>query len=999
MKLAVGWIFVVHLTYYSSVASSSKEPVTTTTMKPAPSDQGEDALTRPVDKGMEPVYTMTNFFLETMINPKSLAELYEKVDLTDWNAIFHSLNTEWDMWIRHHYEYFICVLVGVVFSLATVAFGIALCICRCHGKCGVKQDEMDDKNTACKRRACVIGIIILLVPVMLGIVASFIGNQLAYEGTVDTGMSYAFHNSLGRLSSFQSDLLKSYDQIIEGHFEESSSEIIADIGDYPHRCKEVVDEKYGVTALFDEVESYVARLNNTKFVMMEIDKLSADLLDAAFELSNLVDDMRENMTFDFEYCQDVDENCAKALKMIEDLQVVLNASELIGSMAPSVQLIEDVTTGDRNIFDGLNEALAEFHTLSDLINTSTSVHLRALTTSTESFGGDVQVFINYTVTRMTSISFTQAQDFVSKTMGPWMKKAGDIKYFICLGGSLFIVIVMVIYFIALGFGLCGERANVDAHCCNRGNSASLLMASAYLTMVGIALLFLAISLLLVPGGIAHTDVCQHLVKMEDDEVLRVFDDIINAQLKINISATSTYLNCQQDETFYTALECDTFGEDFNVSHIIQQGMTDIHRELDSLHNVSLTSNIVLLNEILESNLVKLSTELSDIDFSLHWNQINSVVTALNLTSFSHFLAESAKNTTEELAEMFMSYSQLIQQLQDENAALIEGLQDLMARNVHSVEDFLNETDPMQLRNQINNTQQMMNHVGIQEAVMTVSNELSNEYEDMNQLLEDEVRYSVGNCLPVYTAVADSITEACVIFLYPFNAYWFSMGWCLFFMTFTVPLAILLAGYYEKTEKYSKMPEYTFQVSSLYSSVPSVHRQRTRHKGPGPPATMDVTESEFEMLDLDSYEKSFSDLYGHANSGFTAAKENDDGGFGEFRTNSNHCRQLSSPNLTTPPFLGNTFNPDFSHDSNTPSDWSEDRFASRNLAYRANSHVYDSPIISSPPPEEGPDPYTPYENLSDNRHFQYDNPGYSMQLPEPQHITVEREKGFINSAYF
>ncbi|ELT94795.1 hypothetical protein CAPTEDRAFT_208379 [Capitella teleta] len=956
--------------------------------------QGEDALTRPVDKGMMPVYIMTNFFLETIINPRSLVDLSKKVVLTDWEAILHSLEHDWEIWIDHHYGFFICVVFSVATCIGMMVVAVVVCVCRCHGKCGGKVDKVDDKNTVYKRRGCTLALSTILVPLMLGTVALFIGNQLAYEETLKDGMAYTFDDSLGRLSSFQKDTINSYDTIIANDFRIASQELIENLDHFGEHCLNTIEEHAQASVLFDQLKTYVSQLNQTKQELMSIEELSEDMASLSERLDEELFALRQNMTIDMEPCRDNNSYCEIALQRVEDLEVVINASQLIGATQDSIDIIDDVTNGDETISDGLNKAIEEYRGIQNSIEETASDQIKILLTATEASNVEVQIFINFTTFKMNGVSFTSAQNYVNQSLSPWIQTAGDIRYYSCLAVGCFIIIIAVLYAIALAYGICGERPTVEATCCNRGNGAGLLVTTAYLTLASSGIFLLATSLLVVPGGIVHTDVCRHMVNLEDGGVLQVFDDMIAAYTNINISALGAYQNCSKGQTIYTATGFDALGSEFNVSHMVDKELSTINTELNVLNTLNYTSTeVILLNDALRMSLTSLAEELHQLDFSDHRAQIRSNITSLDLQAFAEFLAEAADHSNE-MQDVFMTYSEKVQSIQNEFMPLFASQQDEMNSHVKKTSEFINGTQPLDMIDKLNKTETSLKDNLIEASVHGVTEELQEKINEMFGVLEKQIREDVGKCDSVYTAIADSVTEACVFFLYPFNAYWLCLGWCIFFLAFTVPIAIILAGYYEKTQKFTKtdVPSLTFE--NMYASVPSVHRQR--RKGPGPPAcTLDVTQLEFEMLDVDSYERhSDHELNEQWSKGFGHEDEDEDGGFKEFQTQARLRRQLSDPRLDDDDVLyASTFNPNLIQECVTSAN-DVDPYATTNLAYRSSSHVYDSPLPITPP-GEGPDPYTPYVN--DDLNFQFDNPGYGAQIPEPQSTGINRAN--VNCAYF
>ncbi|XP_013402802.1 uncharacterized protein LOC106168322 [Lingula anatina] len=89
--------------------------------------------------------------------------------------------------------------------------------------------------------------------------------------------------------------------------------------------------------------------------------------------------------------------------------------------------------------------------------------------------------------------------------------------------------------------------------------------------------------------------------------------------------------------------------------------------------------------------------------------------------------------------------------------------------------------------------------------MKTINETADKVKEvLNEAINSAVKglkEDVGKCRVLYSSLETLHGTVCKTVLYPFNGFWYSIGWCLFFFIPSIIFAMLLAGQYRKTEEY------------------------------------------------------------------------------------------------------------------------------------------------------------------------------------------------------
>ena len=90
-----------------------------------------------------------------------------------------------------------------------------------------------------------------------------------------------------------------------------------------------------------------------------------------------------------------------------------------------------------------------------------------------------------------------------------------------IGLSCVLLLVVLLNYLGLMFGACGERAYEDAGACNKGVGANFLMAGVGFTFIFSWLLMLLTTILFIVGGPTETEICRHLINPVNSSQIQV----------------------------------------------------------------------------------------------------------------------------------------------------------------------------------------------------------------------------------------------------------------------------------------------------------------------------------------------------------------------------------------------------------------------------------------------------------------------------------------------
>ena len=425
--------------------------------------------------------------------------------------------------------------------------------------------------------------------------------------------------------------------------------------------------------------------------------------------------------------------------------------------------------------------------------------------------------------------FTQAHTSIPN-MKPYLDDYGIYVYYIGLGMSCLVLLILSCHILGLFYGFCGKRpGNVYGdECCNRGTGANWLLAGVYLTFLfSLVLLALTTALFLV-GSTAEKVVCEALHHPDDSELFKVLDrKFIQLQREYSedlesvaedLSLRHIMSNCHANETLYNLLNLKSI---YNVEELKNwKNDYGIGDDISSLKNkIRLDDNlrgIEILTPQAKKDLLQLaSSEISDLKVSKYTQLMQEKITQLDLDIFVQKLKrvrdqlplgtktgrdvratiENQIGFLEQMQNLVVQLQMGIRQLQDN----VEQLERDAKFNKVSMKDALEG-----LIEQASAASQFLRNQGpelVDKLANSYVNETVGKIDDyINRVVNYTTNY-IGRCQPLSNTYNATVVAVCNEIVDPFNGFWASIGWCYLFYLPSIALAIALVSLYRKSEPY------------------------------------------------------------------------------------------------------------------------------------------------------------------------------------------------------
>ena len=398
-------------------------------------------------------------------------------------------------------------------------------------------------------------------------------------------------------------------------------------------------------------------------------------------------------------------------------------------------------------------------------------------------------------------------------------------YWIIIGLGVILCIIALISILGLFVGQTSPSYK-------RSNAAGFMLSSATLILVFYWLFTAFVVALFTSGGPAHTEVCRHLVDTENAEsanVLSIADRMFANELKskanVRFEPFDVYDKCENNVTFYEGLSLDNR---YNFSNIV--AVQDAVYELYAV-------NVTFIDLSYESMLVEvedLQVGLDTLNFTLYESELDKGVVTKNLLSLA-FVLEGLANTANPNITNAVDQTrlrELADQLRTLNSNYVvpaEYKSELLRENLTMAYEYIPTYPMINDVHDLREAQTYINKYGNAEVnaiIQSTANVAYNETIIFTETLMKSIENEIAPCGSVYESTYLFIQATCTDALQPYNAIWFSIGLCLFFLVFSLIASCILATEYRMTLPYLSEAElYTMSKVNPYpicNSHPHIH---------------------------------------------------------------------------------------------------------------------------------------------------------------------------------
>lgn len=781
-------------------------------------EEGTSLKTEYDAKGLQPWYNFANFFISIVLN-KEPYDLVKNVKKGVGDTTEFMKN---DVALGYALGMTICVGLGFLFIIIMPIVGLCFCCCRCCGNCGGDMSQADKPNNNCKR--AVFGAILTVITLMMlsCVLMTFVCNDRMSD-TVDQ-MVDTSKGILNEAIFFINRTVGEVDKVLVVDFPFVTEQISNEISDENLTISVGAPILNELDAVSVKPIEAVQRLSDTTKRMRNqlevITNNSQRLSNLTEELNSGLNKSRTNLTEIATECNNRfpgDKSCngidTSSLAADADFTNLPDVSQQLSN-------VQDVVNQDfeKSAQEGLNEAR---NIPGKVINDTRGIRAEIRTQISDA---------SKRVSNLSSDLSNTANDNVISSLKTWRdveipkvkdfaKQYDHYRWIAGVGLTCMLLLIVVLMALGLMCGICGhDKESVPTTRGSVSNMGGLsLMAATGFCFIFASLLMLLTTICFIVGAPAQI-VCKSIET--GDLYSKVLDDpsfwgsdgyilsrtILGEKNKdVPFTIGGLLQNCRENKPLYVA---GPFAKAFNISerlNIEKLLGNDSRQKFEDL-KVNL-SDVEVLSSETQRSLTNLSDSgVDDIDFDAFLNETSRGITAGNLT-------ELAENVTE-LALVFQSRGAY--DLGNKSEATAQGLRDLdtnvvqvmakladeLGRNVKALED-IGSNIKNDSREALSRAQEAQKNIRtnssktVDETVSKFINRVLGFGYQFTDHVQSLLNNDLGRCKPVANIYDASITFPCKQVLYPFNGFWFSIGFCLLFFIPAIIFNVKLAKHYRR----------------------------------------------------------------------------------------------------------------------------------------------------------------------------------------------------------
>ncbi|KAK7507835.1 hypothetical protein BaRGS_00000800, partial [Batillaria attramentaria] len=704
-------------------------------------------------------------------------------------------------WATYLIGFCVCAAIGILFFIVMPFVGLIFCCCRCAGKCGGRHKPHDPKRAGCKRKTYCTVLLVLNTVTLAGVVCAFLSNELVYQKLTNQdniGPVGKLTSAIGHLEGYINDTVDEVQTTLLRQFDNSRASIEDDIRNTANNAVDEVLKTLNATALLDQ----------TKKLSQDVNRTQDNLKNVAAQLSFLSSEGRaltDNLT-------EIADGAAAAIKQVTGNSTYGNFKRDQYVVTADFSGLDQLSTETEQIEQSLdmNKYIAE-NAVADTKNLTTSsvnTKIDEASSSIDSVRAEIDKGADSVRDSLKPV-IDGMQSTSAKLEGaqPDISKYSKYGWYGGLAVSCLLLLVVVVYYLGVLFGLCGERPGLGAQCCNTGTGANFLMAGVGFTFIFAWLIMLVCVILFVVGGPAYTEVCRYFddhspqeLKPFETALLKASDltkDIYNGK-DVDLSITGILDDCFHDKPIYGVMKLDNM---VNLTAITD--LEPLEVKLDELKNAGLNiPDIQIVSAQLNQTVENFANSgLVTLNFTPYYTEVNKKLTVGDLTQMSDNLKSIALHTSLNQSLTYLDGQRL--GLKSKVNALLEGLQ----QSENNFNDQKNGLVTGQLE--------------------TVVNRVIAQAQGIVNDILNTVRNDLGKCRPIYDGFYAATDAGCVVVLDPLNGFWFSVGWCLFFFIPSLIFAVKLAGLYRREHDEKDFDDPLAFIPLAMLSPP--HRYMIHHK--------------------------------------------------------------------------------------------------------------------------------------------------------------------------
>ncbi|XP_006873611.1 PREDICTED: prominin-2 [Chrysochloris asiatica] len=751
---------------------------------------------------LDPLYgTVRRFLSVVQLNPFP-AELVKAIlnEPSSWKV---------DEVVRYEAGYVVCAVIAALYLLVVPITGLCFCCCRCRRRCGGRV-KTEHKAMACERGTLMAFLLLTTLVLLIGLVCAFVTNQRVHEETRPS--VEAVPETLLSLRGLVSDVPKEL-QTVAQQFSLPQERVLQELDGVGASIGSAIHThlKSTIYPVLASVLSLGHALQVSVDHLQVLNATSVELRRGQEELEPAIVERREQILTLLQGpgCQ----GCSGVVSQARALELGADFRQV-----PSVDNVLHRLKGvpEANFSAMVQEENSTFNALPFLATIQTADVVKELkkavaqepqgfSTLAEAFpGSDAAARWSQTLEDAEQSSRSYLQEVQRYERYRWIVG--------CVLCSM-VLLVVVCNLLGLSLGIWGLSTREDpSHAEAKGETGArfLMMGVGFSFLFAAPLILLVFATFLV-GGNVQTLLCR---SWESGELYEFVDTPGNLPpsmnlsdllgLKKNVSILMAYKQCKDGAALWSVLQLnDSYDleEHLDMSQYttkLQQELQNLKMDLQDLDLLNAASRRDL--EALKSSglekihsadfLVQIQKPVVKTEMEKLAQELEGLAPAQSNSVLGQQLQEEARELRRLLQERVLSQQTLVAKLNHSVIALASSAPDLQVET----SDILNKATYLKGELPAWATRIMRNQ---SECFLTREMGYFSQY---IAWVRDEVTQHIATCQPLSGALDNGRVVLCDFMVDPWNAFWFCLAWCTFFLIPSIIFAIKTSKYFRPIRK-------------------------------------------------------------------------------------------------------------------------------------------------------------------------------------------------------
>ncbi|XP_059117349.1 prominin-2 [Peromyscus eremicus] len=712
--------------------------------------------------------------------------------------------------VRYEAGYVVCAVIASLYLLLVPTTGLCFCCCRCRRRCGGRV-KTEHKAMACERGSLMSFLLLTTLMLLIGMVCAFATNQYTHR---QTGPSVeAVPETLLSLRGLVSDVPEELQAVAE-QFSVPQERVLKELEGAGEKLGNIIHNqlKSTVYPVLASVHSLGQALQVSIDHLRALNTTSVELQEGQQHLEPPVQAHRERLLTLLQegWCQG---DCKGALSRASALQLSADFSQ-VPPVDNVLHRLKDVP--EANFSSMVQEENATFNSLPLLVAVEMASVLKDLKKALAEQPEGVRMLAQGFPGSEAALRWSRALEELEQRSRPYLKEVQQYeKYRWILGCVLCSVILLVVVcnMLGLSLGIWGLFAREDpSHSESKGEAgARFLMAGVAFSFLFAAPLILLVFATFLVGGNVQTLVCR---SWESGELYEFADTPGNLPPSMNlsyllglrkdISIQQAYRQCKAGAVLWNVLQLnDSYDLDKHLdikqyTHKLQQELQNFKLDVKGLDLLSPAAHRDL--EALQGSglekihyrdfLVQIQKPVVKTDMEQLAQELEGLAQAQNDSVLRQQLQEEAIELRSLYREKVVPQQSLVAKLNLSVKALASSAPNLQVdtsdvlANVSHLKGELPAQTNLIIRN-------------ASECFLTREMGYFSQYVAW---VREEVTQHIATCQPLSGALDNGHAILCDMMADPWNAFWFCLGWCTFFLIPSIIFAVKTSKYFRPIRK-------------------------------------------------------------------------------------------------------------------------------------------------------------------------------------------------------